>query len=89
MRDLQSLTRSPPSPPENRASRRRTAPKQNNYWRKVSPYLEETDTPILNNIPDNIETTDETTTLQALTKHTRQWSRTVQRSRRSTTAETT
>ncbi|GBP89463.1 hypothetical protein EVAR_52513_1 [Eumeta japonica] len=64
---------SPPSPPENRASRRRTAPHKNKTitsWRKVSLLLEETDTPILNNIPDNIETTDEIDyAIGALTNH--------------------
>ncbi|GBP97051.1 hypothetical protein EVAR_46750_1 [Eumeta japonica] len=39
-------------------------------WRKVSLLLEETDTPILNNIPDNIETTDEIDyAIGALTNH--------------------
>ncbi|GBP86551.1 RNA-directed DNA polymerase from mobile element jockey [Eumeta japonica] len=39
-------------------------------WRKVSLLLEETDTPILNNIPDNIETTDEIDyAIGALTDH--------------------
>ncbi|GBP82285.1 hypothetical protein EVAR_86639_1 [Eumeta japonica] len=39
-------------------------------WRKVSLLLEETDTPIINNIPDNIETTDEIDyAIGALTNH--------------------
>ncbi|GBP16386.1 Probable RNA-directed DNA polymerase from transposon BS [Eumeta japonica] len=39
-------------------------------WRKVSFLLEETDTPILNNIPDNIKTTDEIDhTIGALTNY--------------------
>ncbi|GBP90607.1 RNA-directed DNA polymerase from mobile element jockey [Eumeta japonica] len=60
---------SPPSPPENRASRRRTAPKQNNHkLEKVSLLLERLT--ILNNIPDNIETTDEIDyAIGALTNH--------------------
>ncbi|GBP96853.1 hypothetical protein EVAR_69911_1 [Eumeta japonica] len=39
-------------------------------WRKVSLLLQETDIPILNDIPDNIETTDEIDyTIGALTNH--------------------
>ncbi|GBP32126.1 hypothetical protein EVAR_80893_1 [Eumeta japonica] len=39
-------------------------------WRKVLLLFEETDTPILNNIPDNIETTDEIDyAIGALTNH--------------------
>ncbi|GBP18911.1 hypothetical protein EVAR_20443_1 [Eumeta japonica] len=57
-------------PPENRASRRRTAPKQNNLKLEKVSLLPGTDTPILNNIPDNIETTDEIDyAIGALTNH--------------------
>ncbi|GBP89509.1 hypothetical protein EVAR_52559_1 [Eumeta japonica] len=57
---LQISIGSPPSPPENRASRRRTAPKtkQSQAGERCRSYLRRP-TPILNNIPDNIETTDD------------------------------